>query len=167
MSEKVAEKAVEKKAIVVDEKVVAMAKIFEKDVTVEKDGTVIIKDGVYFDCLPEGITKEFDEQHRAFRETFAAAASYVVADKALKAYVVNKDLEEVSATFPTSGRDKLIVQSRRTVSTVNPKDRTQTFINHGVLRTIPQTSYADKDTGMMGTVFKFAKEAAGAALRDL
>lgn len=167
MSEKVAEKAVEKKAIVVDEKVVAMAKIFEKDVTVEKDGTVIIKDGVYFDCLPEGITKEIDEQHRAFRETFAAAAGHVVAKKALKAYQGNKDLTEVSATFPTSGRDKLTIQSKRHVSTINPKDRTQTFDNYGVIRAINQTSYGDKDTGQFGTVAKSAKEAAGAALRDL
>jgi len=164
---KEAEKTTTKKPIVIDERVTTMAEIIKKDLTIEKDGTVIIKDGIYFDCLPESITKELDEEHRVFRETFAAAAGLAVGTSSVKAFKANKGLEEISATFPTSGRDKLTIQAKREVSTVNPKDRTQTFQNFGVIRAINQTSYGDKDTGMFGTVAKSVKEAAAAALRDL
>jgi hypothetical protein len=164
---KEAEKTATKKPIVIDERVVAMAEIIKKDLTIEKDGTVIIKEGVYIDCLPASITKELDEEHRVFRETFAAAAGLAVGTGSVKAFKANKELEEISATFPTSGRDKLTIQAKREVSTVNPKDRTQTFQNYGVIRAVNHTSYGDKDTGMFGSVAKSVKESAAAALRDL
>lgn len=165
-AKEVAEKTT-KKQIVIDERVVAMAEIIKKDMTIEKDGTVIIKEGVYVDCLPATITKELDEEHRVFRETFAAAAGLAVGTSSVKAFKANKELEEISATFPTSGRDKLTIQAKREVSTVNPKDRTQTFQNYGVVRAINHTSYGDKDTGMFGSVVKSVKESAASALRDL
>ena len=162
----VAEKAA-KKEIIIDKKIEAMAAIIDPLVTIEEDGTVIEAEGIYFECLLDGVTKELRETIRENDEIFAAATGLVVGRKSNKAYVANKELNEVSVTFPMCGRDKLTIQSKRHVSTVNPKDRAQTHDNYGVIRAVVHTSFGDKDTGHFGSVAKFVKEAAADALRDL
>lgn len=164
---KEAVKEVAKKEIKIEDQILIMSDKIKKDMTIEKDGTVILKEGIYQNCLPETITKEIDEEHRAFRETFAAAAAHAVGTASINVYKHNKEVEEISATFPTSGRDKLTIQSKRHVSTINPKDRTQTFDNYGVVRAVVHTSYGDKDTGQFGSVAKFIKASAADVLRDL
>lgn len=157
----------ERKEVVLAEEVLTMSEKIRKEMSIEKDGTVIMKDGIYYDCLPVGISREIDELVRKNREVFSAAAGHAVGMSSISAYKGNKGLESISATFPMSGKDKLIIQSKRQSTHVNPRDRSATVESFGSIKAVIETSMGNKDSGHFAAVSRFVKNAAADALRDL
>lgn len=83
-----------------------LAGIFEKSITVAKDGAVTIEDGLIEANLPDDLSMAQIKRMQKHRGEVVAALSLALANKALPVMGKNKDLDKVHTSVKIGG-DKL------------------------------------------------------------
>lgn len=96
----------DKTAPVISEAVKTLSGIYEKGITVAKDGTPQIADGLIEDNLPEDMSIATIKRSQKVRGEVVAALSLALANKGLPVMAKNKELDKVAASFKF-GNDKI------------------------------------------------------------
>jgi hypothetical protein len=145
--------------------VTALSDVFTKAMTLKisddkKSGVIEIADGAYVDNLPEGINKDMVSKLQAYNSTVAASAALAVGTMANAAIKKNKELDRVTMTLPTVGKDFFeVVNDRsrevRDVSTGN------TSIKFGNV-SVSHKMYAARARGQLKEVREMLAEQATA-----
>lgn len=166
------EKAEDKKEIKpIAENILQMSERIAKKIKFDKEGVPTIEDGVFVaeaekaDLSAEDlkVAKRFNE----FEKQFAAGAGHAVGMAAIDVYKKHKNIQTLSATFPTIGRDSITIKSLRHTTTPNPRNREEKLEIYGGITAIRDSSFGKKDSAVFGTVCQHVKAAAAAALKDL
>jgi hypothetical protein len=99
-------KNTDKPAVVVGDAVKALAAVFQTGITVAKDGTVSLADGLIENNLPDDLTIGQIKKVQKHRGEVVAALSLALSHKALPLMDKNKELEKISTSIKIGG-DKL------------------------------------------------------------
>ena len=135
---------------------------------IEKDGTNIQVGNLYIDMGEEvGLDKETLEKVSNLNAKFAAVTGTLVGYGAIDAYKENKELENVTVTFPMVNKDKMVVSSKRHTVNFAVGDRSKTTDVYGGITAVMEQSLGNKNSGLFGAVSQNIRAAAADALRDL
>ena len=113
--------------------VLDLSKKIITELSVQKDGTTNVADGLYVKTLPEGLTEDTVKAVSKHNGNFIAATAHAIGHLALDAMSKDKKLETVSAHVPTIGHDYVDVAVHRQKSFVNPQDTANPIVKNGVL----------------------------------
>lgn len=151
----------------VHDEIIILRDEYKKHVDI-KDKTIVPHENAVIKVAEtQGLNEETLEKVRVFYENSAAALGLLVGGEAIPIYVEDKEVQSVQATFPTTGKDKLVVTSKRVVNSPNIKDRTQVHQSFGPVTVIMEQSLGNKNSGKFGVVYNHVRNAAAEALRDL
>lgn len=117
----------------------------------ESAGQVVDKsdEGIFFQTLPEGVTKEIVTQIRGHEKDFAVAAVSAVGQIANDSMKKNKELDRVVGSFDLGGKETLSVAVDRSKTyQVGPADDRKSITKHGVTR-VERISPLESATGAM------------------
>ncbi len=155
---------------VIDPVILEMSSFVNGRLALKEDGTNAQEGNIILDlAAKENLTEETIKHVFDFIGRAAAATGHSVGMGSIPIYEADKEkkLEGLSVTFPITGRDKLVVQSKRHTTSFNPKDRTQTIDTFGGISAVLETNLGNRNSGYFGAVAQNVKHAAAAALRDL
>lgn len=102
----------DKPAVQISEAVQTLAGIYQKGLTVAKDGTVSVEDGLIENNLPENLDLATIKKVQKHRGEVVAAMSLALSRAAMPVIAKNKDLDKVHTSVKIGG-DKLDVAIER------------------------------------------------------
>lgn len=145
-----------------------LAEALKKDLTVNKDGTTEVAADTYIKNMPEGVTEEMAKAVQSYNTNFIAAATLAVGETSIPVMKKNKDLERVSAVFPTIGKDNVsVVFDRvRENSFTNPQTKERELVIKNGATTVGYEVYGAKSKGSLAAVRAHLNEQAAAALAE-
>jgi hypothetical protein len=99
-------KAAESKAGVINQEILDLEQMLAKVMTLDKKtGKIEIEEGTYVKFLPEGITEEQVKSVQAYNSLMATAAGLAVGNMAIPTMTKDAELNKVTLTLPTVGKD--------------------------------------------------------------
>ena len=114
------------------EATIALGKIIEKDITIDKTGVATTKPGLYLSTLPEGLTGDTLKQISDHNTLFAAASAWALGEAARPFLKKHADVDHVALEIPTIGKDKWGLDCKRTVQTINPRTK-ESLVKYGAV----------------------------------
>jgi hypothetical protein len=132
--------------------------------------TPVIDEGVWLNFVKDETELSADQLNdlRKANEKFVAVAGHAIGFGAVdNVYNVNDKITGVLATFGTTGRDSIVIESKRHTATPNPRNREEIIDSYGTIRAIVNTSLENKKAGYFGTVASHVKNYAEEALKNL
>lgn len=156
----------------IDSAVLAISEKIQKDLKIDAaTGTPVESeklDTAYVDAAKEhNFDEDFIKRFRHFDELFHAGAAHAVGMKAIPAYVENKELQGVKVPFKLTGRDKMVVSSKRVSTFPNPQNREEPIQTYGDIYVATSLAAGNKNHQLYGNVHSQVRTATAAALKDL
>lgn len=99
--------------------VLALAEKLKSGITVAKDGTATAAEGLFEQSLPEGVTMEQMKAAQAHTNLFIAAAANVLGNESINVMKKNAEIQAVSLSIPTVGKDSLDLTFKREAQVPN------------------------------------------------
>lgn len=151
----------------IDPTVLSISEKIQKDLKIERE-TGTPAEGVYLELAKEhDLDEDTIKRVRQFDELFYAGAGHAVGMKSIPVYKEHKDVTGIKVPFKLTGRDKMVVASKRHTSNVNPQNREETIDTYGAITTATYLAAGNKDSSNFGSIYQHVKAATSAALKDL
>ena len=93
--------------------VLELSKKLKAGITIAKDGNASVEEGLFVKNLPEGITEEQLKQIQTHTGLFIAAAGHAFGGEAIDVMKKNAELQQVSVSIPTVGKDSIDLTFQR------------------------------------------------------
>ena len=143
----------------------AFAKSFKIGDVVEGTATASIDKDAYVDNLPEGITKEIVEKINEYDTSVASALANTLGLAAIPEIKKNKNLDRVTVTLPTVGKDSFSAtfdRERQVPSRDENNKPNGTRPSYGVVN-VEHTMYGTRNRAQLANVKKMLAEKATSA----
>lgn len=145
-----------------------MTKVIQKGMNLDnKTGIITANDGLYKECLPDGLNMDTIRTVHTHDHDFIAASALAVSNIGLKAMMAHSELDEVTAHVPLSGRNATDISYVRNRVFPNIKDSSnpnaEPIVAHGVL-TVKTHFTSAGNTGEIARVRQWAKAQAAESL---
>ncbi len=138
--------------------VLELSKKLKAGITITKDGSASVADGIYEQNLPEGVSMDTLKEIQKHNNTFIAAAAHAFGTEAIGTMKKNAEVSAVSLSIPTVGKDSLdlSIQRERPIPNANGEGTT---VKYGSL----QAKYNMYGAGSRGQLLKVKQELSEAA----
>ena len=137
----------------IKQEVLDLAKLLKAGITIAKDGSASVEEGLYEKHLPEGVTMEQLKEVQKHNNNFIAAAAHAFGDESITIMKKNAEVSAVSLSIPTVGKDSLDLSFQRERSIPNANGE-GTNVKYGSL----QAKYNMYGTGSRGQLLKVKQE---------
>lgn len=120
---------------------------------------------VYYETLPEGITKDVLKKVNDHKTAYAAAGVLVAGEQANAHGKDHKDFEEHTFRFGLHGRDHLDVVWKRETTTINPQTK-EPMVKHGVVTAKIREHASNNGAGEIKQIRSYLSEQAEKFYKD-
>lgn len=138
----------------IKQEVLDLAAKLKAGISIAKDGNVTVAEGLFEQNLPEGVTMEVLKEAQAHTNTFIAAAASVLGNEAIGVMKKNAELQSVSMSIPTVGKDSIDMVFKRESQVPSAAGEGTTNTKYGVL----STKFSMYGTGSRGQLLKVKQD---------